>query len=133
MSELREEILGTAINKKRVIGIILVAIILIGMFAFSVTFFSFLFGSQRPYPSREKAETEYEDALLVKPPFPFDADWLQNLLNQFNLSDLNRLNLDNQSIINMLSDLLDGEIDDLDLGDFSMGSILPLSKFQHAL
>ncbi|NVM38345.1 MAG: hypothetical protein HWN81_22310, partial [Candidatus Lokiarchaeota archaeon] len=126
MSELREEILGTGINKKRIIGIALVAIILISMFAFSVTFFSFLFGSQRPYPSREKAETEYEDALLIKAPFPFDADWLQNLLNQFNLSDLADLNIDNQTLINMLSDLLDGEIGDLDLGNFSMGSILPL-------
>ncbi len=126
MSELREEILGAGINKKRIIGVALVAIILIATFAFSVTVFSFLFGSQRPYPSREKAETEYEDALLIKPPFPFDADWLQSLLDQFNLSLFDQLNLDNQSIIDMLSNLLDGEINDLDLGDFSMGSILPI-------
>ena len=126
MSELREEILGAGINKKRIIGIALVAIILISMFAFSVTFFSFLFGSQRPDPSRRKAETDYEDALLIKPPFPFNADWLQNLLNQFNLSDLANLNIDNQTLIDMLSDLLDGDISDLDLGNFSAGEILPL-------
>ena len=126
MSELREEILGTGINKKRIIGIALVAIILIGTFAFSTVFFSYLFGSQRPYPSREKAETEYEDALLIKAPFPFDADWLQSLLDQFDLDDLTDLNIDNQTLINMLSDLLDGDISDLDLGNFSMGSILPI-------
>ena len=126
MSELREEILGAGINKKRIIGIALVAIILIAMFAFSVTVFSYLFGSERPDPSREKATTPYEDALLIKPPFPFDADFLQSLLDQFNMSLLDQLNIDNQTLINMLSDLLDGDISDLDLGDFSDGSILPL-------
>lgn len=110
MSELREELLGTTINKKRILAIALVAIILIGMFAFSVSLISFLFGSQRPFPSREKATTEDEDALLIKPPYPFDEDFWQDLLDQVD---------DPEALLDMLSEMFDGDIDDLDLSNFS--------------
>jgi len=53
MSELREEILSAGINKKKVAGIALVAILLMSAFAYSVYFISFLFGSQRPSPNKE--------------------------------------------------------------------------------
>ncbi|MFX1390247.1 MAG: transglutaminase domain-containing protein [Promethearchaeota archaeon] len=112
MSDLREEILGTSINKKRVIGIALVAIILIAMFAFSTVLISFLFGTQRTYPSREKAETDPEDVELILPPYPFDEDFWQDLLDQVD---------DPSSLLDMLSEMLDGDIDDLDLGNFSQG------------
>ncbi|MFW9878162.1 MAG: transglutaminase family protein, partial [Candidatus Thorarchaeota archaeon] len=112
MSDLREEILGTGINKKKIIGIILVALLLIGMFAFSTVFISFLFGTQRPYPSKEKSETDPEDAELIKPPFPFDEDFWQDLLDQVD---------DPEALLDMLSEMFDGDIDDLDLGNFSQG------------
>ncbi|MFW9901574.1 MAG: hypothetical protein ACFFDY_09810, partial [Candidatus Thorarchaeota archaeon] len=80
MSELREELLGGGINKKRIIGTILVVIILISIFAFSTVFFSFLFGSQRPTPSKKLVDQDPEDALLIKPPFPFDEDFWQDML-----------------------------------------------------
>ena len=70
MSDIREELLGGGVNKKRVIGVILVALLLVSVFAFSTFFISFIFGTQRLNPNREKAETEYEDADLTKPPLP---------------------------------------------------------------
>ncbi|MFX0105414.1 MAG: hypothetical protein ACFE75_07985, partial [Candidatus Hodarchaeota archaeon] len=112
MPELREELLGTTINKKRILAIALVIIILIGMFAFSVTLISFLFGSQRPFPSRQKEFTEDEDPLLIKPPYPFDEDFWQDLLDQVD---------DPTALLDMLSEMLDGDIDDLDLSNFSQG------------
>lgn len=112
MPDLREELLGSTINKKRIVAVALVALLLISMFAFSTVLFSFLFGTQRPYPSREKADTEYEDARLTKPPFPFDEDFWQDLLDQVD---------DPASLLDMLSDMFDGDIDDLDLGNFSQG------------
>ncbi len=130
MSELREEILGGGINKKRIIGTVLIAMLLIGIFAFSMTFYSFLFGSQRPTPSEQKKNTPEEDALLIKPPFPFDEDFwkdlLDDFLDNFNLSLLEDLNIDNETLMDMLSDLLDGDLSDLDLGNFSIGQLLPL-------
>ena len=112
MSELREELLGSAINKKRILGIALVAMLLIGMFAFSVVLFSFLFGTQRPFPSKEKAETEYEDALLTKPPYPFNESFWEDLFNDLSPDQL-------ADVMDMLSEMLDGGIDDLDLSAFS--------------
>ncbi|UCD01059.1 MAG: hypothetical protein JSV23_09260 [Promethearchaeota archaeon] len=112
MSELREELLGSAINKKRILGIALVAIILIAIFAFSVTLVSFLFGSQRPFPSEEKANAEYEDALLIKPPYPFGPDFWQDLFDDLSPEEL-------AEVMEMLSEMMDSSIDDLDLSDFS--------------
>jgi hypothetical protein len=112
MPDLREEILGSGINKKRIIGIAIVTILLIAIFAFSTVFISFLFGTQRIYPSREKAETPYEDADLILPDYPFDEDFWQDLLDQVD---------DPASLLDMLSEMFDGDIDDLDLGNFSQG------------
>ncbi|MFW9818916.1 MAG: transglutaminase domain-containing protein [Candidatus Thorarchaeota archaeon] len=112
MSDLRDEILGAGINKKRIIGVALIAMLLIGIFAFSMTLFSFLFGTQRPNPSKEKAETDPEDVELVDTPYPFDEDFWQDLLDQVD---------DPASLLDMLSEMLDGNIDDLDLGNFSQG------------
>ncbi|MFW9896703.1 MAG: transglutaminase domain-containing protein, partial [Candidatus Thorarchaeota archaeon] len=109
-----DEILGAGINKKRVIGVILVAILLISAFAFSTVFISFLFGSQRLDPNERKEGTEYEEALLVAPPYPFDEDFWQDLLDQINPEDIPEL-------LAMLSEMFDGDIDDLDLGNFSEG------------
>ncbi|MFX1377846.1 MAG: transglutaminase domain-containing protein [Promethearchaeota archaeon] len=111
MSDLRDELLKGGINKKRVIGVALVAILLIGMFAFSTVLLSFLFGTQRPNPNKEKADTPWEDADLIDN-YPFDEDFWQDLLDQVD---------DPASLLDMLSEMFDGNIDDLDLGNFSQG------------
>ncbi|MDX1798727.1 MAG: hypothetical protein R3255_08765, partial [Candidatus Lokiarchaeia archaeon] len=112
MSDFRDEILGTGINKKRIIGVALIAILLISIFAFSMTLFSFLFGTQRPNPSKEKDKTPPEDVELIETPYPFDEDFWQDLLDQVD---------DPSSLLDMLSEMFDGNIDNLDLGNFSQG------------
>jgi len=117
MSEFREDLLISPINKKRVIGIFLVTILLISLFAFSVLLYSFIFGSQRPFPSDQLSEAEYEEGNPVFIPIPFNwSDIFDNLnLSQDQLQDL----------LDSLQDMFDGDIDDLDLGNFSQ-SILSL-------
>ncbi|KKN42733.1 hypothetical protein LCGC14_0710310 [marine sediment metagenome] len=114
MSELREEILGGGINKKRIIGVVLVALLLISVFAFSTFFFSFLFGSQRTEPSKQKKGTTEEFPELRLPPYPFDAEFWQDLFDQIDPADI-------PALLDMLSEMFDGDIDDLDLGNFSQG------------
>ena len=120
MSELREEILRAGINKKRVIGVVLVAILLMSVFAYSVFFFSFLFGSQRPSPN-EKYHDEYEDVLKVMPPLPLDIlaslmdYFLQNPEDYLKFMDL----LDPQDFADVINEMIDADIDDFDIGDFS--------------
>jgi hypothetical protein len=125
MSELREELLGSAINKKRIIGIILVAVLLISMFGFSVVLFSLLFGSQRPFPSKEKANTDYEDAEKIAPPPPLD--FLTELLQHLTPEQLANLanNMDPQDLADLIENMMDGDVDDLDLSQFSQ-ALLPL-------
>ena len=111
MSEFREDLLISPINKKRVIGVFLVTILLISLFAFSVLLYSLLFGSQRPFPSDQLSEAEYEEGNPVFIPIPFNwSDIFDNLnLSQDQLQDL----------LDSLQDMFDGDIDDLDLGNFS--------------
>jgi len=111
MPDLRDELLGGGINKKRIIGVALVAMLLISIFAFSTVLISFLFGTNRPNPNKEKGETEWEDADLVDN-YPFDEDFWQDLLDQVD---------DPASLLDLLSEMFDGDIDDLDLGNFSQG------------
>ncbi|MFX0080203.1 MAG: transglutaminase domain-containing protein [Candidatus Hodarchaeota archaeon] len=112
MSDIREELIDTGINKKRVIGVILVVLLLISVFAFSTFIISFLFGTQRPNPNRQKADTDYEDAELIKPPYPFDEDFFNDLFNDLSPDEL-------ADVMEMLEDMMDSSIDDLDLSDFS--------------
>ena len=85
---------------------------LVSVFAFSTFFFSFLFGTQRLNPNKEKAETEYEDAELIKPPYPFDEDFFQDLFDDLSPDEI-------AEIMEMLEEMMDSSIDDLDLSDFS--------------
>ena len=112
MVDIREELIGAGINKKRVMGVILVALLLVSVFAFSTFFFSFLFGTQRLNPNKEKAETEYEDAELIKPPYPFDEDFFKDLFDDLSPDEI-------AEIMEMLEEMMDSSIDDLDLSDFS--------------
>ncbi len=112
MSELREEILGASINKKRVLGVILVAVLLISVFAFSMVFISLLFGGQRLDPSDRKVDADEEIPLLIAPPYPFDEDFWRDLFDDLTPEEL-------QDLMDMLSEMFDGDIDELDLGNFS--------------
>ncbi|MFX1354650.1 MAG: transglutaminase-like domain-containing protein, partial [Promethearchaeota archaeon] len=121
MSEFREDLLITPINKKRIIGIFLVTMLLISLFAFSVLFYSFLFESQRPYPSDKLSEAEWEDADLTLPPSPYNFS-----IDDF--SDLN-LTLDQlQDIIDTIQNMLDGDIDDFDQANFSLAQLAFLAS-----
>lgn len=113
MSEFREDLLITKINKKRIIGIILVSTLLLSVFAFSILLSSLIFDSQRPFPSDRLSEAEEEEGIrLITAPFPFNfSDFLDLNLTQDQLSDL----------LDMLQDMFDGDIDDLDLGNYSQG------------
>ena len=107
MSEFREDLLVTKINKKRVVGIILVTALLIASFAFSILLSCLIFDSQRPFPSDELSGAEEEEGIeLITAPFPFD------------FSDFQDLNL-TQDLLESLLEMFDGNIDDLDLGDYS--------------
>ncbi len=121
MSDLREELLGAGINKKRVIGVILVALLLVSVFAFSTFFISLLFGTRRLNPNREKAGEDFEDAELTKPPFPFDEDFLMDLFNDLSPEE-------QQEILDMLKEMMDSSIDDLDLSDFSAALLALLAS-----
>lgn len=125
MSELREELLGSTINKKRIIGVALVAILLISVFGFSVVLTSLLFGSQRPFPSKEKRETDYEVVEKIAPPFPLDfLTELMQYLTPEQLADLAG-DIDPQDLADLIENMMDGDIDNLDLSLFSQ-ALLPL-------
>ena len=96
MSIIGEDILGKKIDKKRVMGIVLIAILLISMFAFSTVLLNLLFGTQRHDFNDSIEDKEYEDAPPLTPYFPWE---------DINFSDI--------------SELLDGDLDDLDLSQFS--------------
>jgi len=118
MSELREELLATKIDKKRIIGIVLVAVLLISVFSFSVVAFSFLFGSQRPLPSKEKANTDYESVELVIPPFPFN--WFEDIMDFLSPEQLAELleNISPEDLAAILDQISDGVVENFDLSDF---------------
>lgn len=101
MSVIEQELIESRISKKRVITTLMVAGILISLFAFSTALFSMILGSQRLNPNDELAEAEKEDAKLILPPFPFD---LEDLLKDLTEEELKAL-----------AEMLDGSIDAADL------------------
>ncbi|MFW9881102.1 MAG: hypothetical protein ACFFG0_49195, partial [Candidatus Thorarchaeota archaeon] len=121
MSDIREELLGGGIDKRRVIGVIVVALLLISIFAFSAFFISFLFGTQRLNPNKQKFGTEKEDALLIKPPFPFDEDFLRDLFSDLSEEEF-------ADLMAMLEEMMDSSIDNLDLSDFSLALLALLGS-----
>jgi len=114
MSEFREDLLVTAINKKRVIKIILTAVLLVCAFAFSTFFFSLLWDTQRPFPSDQLSEAEQEEGIPTHIPFPYN---ISDFLDLF--SDLNLTQDQLSDLIDTLADMFDGDIDDLDLSDYA--------------
>ncbi len=86
---------------------------------------SLLFNSQRPFPSKEKANTDYEDAEKIKPPLPLDfLTELMKYLTPDQLADLADL-IDPQDLADIIENMEDGDVDDLDLSQFSQ-ALLPL-------
>jgi len=79
MSEFREDLFVSTIDIKRVIKIILVAGLLVTAFAFSIFFFSLLWGGPRPNPSDRLSEAEDEDAILVYFPTIFEIGDLPDI------------------------------------------------------
>ena len=114
MSEFREDLLVTAINKKRVIKIILTAVLLILAFAFSVVFFSFLWNTLRPPPSDELAKAKEEEGIPTQIPFPYNMSDFQDLFSDLDLTP-DQLS----DVLDALEDMFDGDIDDLDLSDYA--------------
>ncbi len=114
MSEFREDLLATPINKKRLVKIILTAVLLVTSFAFSIFLFSLLWGTQRPLPSDQLSEAEYEDALLIYPPFPYNLSDFLDLFSNLNLTE-DQLG----DLLDSLQNMFDGDIDDLDLSDYA--------------
>ncbi|MFX1346308.1 MAG: transglutaminase-like domain-containing protein [Promethearchaeota archaeon] len=55
-----------------------------------------------------------EDPGLEPPPFPFDEDFWQDLFDQIDPEEI-------PTLLDMLSEMFDGDIDDLDLGNYSQG------------
>jgi transglutaminase-like putative cysteine protease len=118
MSEFREDLLVTPINKKRVIKIILTAVILVVAFAFSTIFWSLLWDTQRPPPSDRLSEAEDEDVILVLPPFPYNLSDFQDMFSDQNLTQ-DQLS----DLLDALQEMFDGDIDDLDLSNYSQALV----------
>ncbi|MHA1658687.1 MAG: transglutaminase domain-containing protein, partial [Promethearchaeota archaeon] len=116
MSELREELLAPKHLRKQIMGVVIIAGLLIAAFAFSTALISLIFDTQRLAPNNKLADAEDEKALLMLPPFPFNESFLEDLF-----SDLNLTQEELEDLIDMLSEMFDGGIDDLDLGIYGAG------------
>ncbi len=129
MIELEEELLSSGISKKRVVGVILLVGLLIAALTFSVTLFNWLTDSKRLEPNENLLSTIPYQPILTVPPLPWDPNALANILDPQDLADwLNDLNitltpdqLDNllDDLLDQYSDMIDGNIDDLDLSLFA--------------
>jgi hypothetical protein len=123
MSEYRDDLLVTSLDKKRVIKIILVAGLLIIAFAFSTFILNLLWNTQRPPPNDRLEDAEEEDAILVDLPPPFDFSDIPDFLDNLNLTQ-DQL----QDLLDSFSDMFDGNIDDLDLSDMSLAALALLGS-----
>ncbi|MFX0188421.1 MAG: transglutaminase-like domain-containing protein [Candidatus Hodarchaeota archaeon] len=139
MSEFKKELLEPAVTKKQIIGVVIIAGILVSMFAFSVYAWSLIFGTQRDEPSKELDKAEKEDVEPLEPYFPIDLDdlmdWLADNIDDLDPSDLDDLEdlgidtsdldqADLDALANLISEedvsafleeMLDGSIDNYDL------------------
>jgi hypothetical protein len=109
MSEIGDELLNPKIDKKRVLGVILIAALLISVFAFSTVLINMTFGRQRSDFDDQLKDKDYEDAPPLEPFNPFE-----DLLEDLNLTE---------DLLDYLSDMFDGNIDNFDPSQFS--DILP--------
>ncbi|MHA1281375.1 MAG: transglutaminase domain-containing protein [Promethearchaeota archaeon] len=112
MSVIEQELFDSRITRKRAIGTILLAGLLISAFAFSTALFSLILGTQRLTPNEELANAEQEDAILVNIPSPYNLEDLLSFLDQDSLETL--------------MDMFDGNIDNLNLAAYAalLGALL---------
>jgi hypothetical protein len=106
MSDVYEDLLGRGIDKKRIVKVIGVAVLLVGIFAWQTTLFSFLLGTQRQDPNEELRGTDYYfvNKTLILPPL----DFLDALLDMLDGDELDAL-----------KDMMDGYIDDLNVSAYA--------------
>ncbi|TFF89880.1 MAG: transglutaminase domain-containing protein, partial [Promethearchaeota archaeon] len=114
MSEFREDLLVSSVNKKRVIKTILLVGLLITLFAFSTVLFSLIWGGLRTPPNDQLSEAEWEDVELIDIPLTVNFSDFQDLFDNFSL-DPDQI----EDALDALEDMFDGDIDDLDLSDFA--------------
>jgi hypothetical protein len=114
MSEFREDLLVSSVDKKRVIKTLLLVGLFITLFAFSTVLLSLLWGGLRLPPNDQLSEAEWEDAELIDIPFTINFSDFQDLFDNFSLNP-DQL----QDALDALQDMFDGNIDDLDLSDFA--------------
>jgi hypothetical protein len=108
MSAIQEDLLGPTITKKRAIAVILVAVLLVALFAYSVMIYGYFFGAPRIPPNERLEGAPEEDALLTLPQ------------SGYNWSDLAEdLDLDDPDLLDQLRDLHDGNIDSMDLLEYA--------------
>jgi hypothetical protein len=113
MSEFREDLLASSVDKKRVIKTLLLVGLFITLFAFSTVLLSLLWGGLRLPPSDQLSEAEWEDAELINIPLTINFSDFQDLFDNLTLNP-DQL----QDALDALQDMFDGNIDDLDLSDF---------------
>lgn len=114
MSEFREDLLASSVDKKRVIKTILLVGALITLFAFSTVIFSLIWGSLRIPPNDQFSQAEWEDAELIDIPLTINFSDFQDLFDNLTL-DPDQI----EDALDALQDMFDGNIDDLDLSDFA--------------
>jgi len=124
MSDVTEELIGRGFNKKRLIGVILVAVLLLSIFAWQNIIFSIIMGTKRPFPNEQLEGAPYEDAELIMPPFPFDLqDIIDALQDVENIDEiLADLDMTEEEIAEVIEEMFDGQIDDLNL--YGMGAAI---------
>ncbi len=115
MSEIQRDLLKSTFSQKRIIGVVIIAGLLIAMFAFSTALINLLLGTEKLTPNNQLAEAEFEDVELMLPPFPFNISWFMDLFSDLNLTEEEMADL-----LDTLFDMFDGEIDELNLSDYAM-------------
>ncbi|MFX1238244.1 MAG: transglutaminase domain-containing protein, partial [Promethearchaeota archaeon] len=114
MSELKEKILGPSNIRSQAIKVIILSVILITAFAFSVSILTFVFGSVRNKPSERKSDADFDDPVLVEIPIPFDIDDLMDLFEDLDLTPEEL-----QELLETLMEMYDGDFDDIPLEDLA--------------
>jgi transglutaminase-like putative cysteine protease len=129
MVELEEELLSSGISKKRVVGVLLLVGLIVAALTFSVTLFNWLTDSKRLEPNENLLNTIPYQPSLTTPPLPWDPNALADILDPEDFKDwldyLNSTLTDEQKqdllddLLDQYSDMIDGNIDDLDLSLFA--------------
>ncbi|MFX1446093.1 MAG: hypothetical protein ACFFHV_22005, partial [Promethearchaeota archaeon] len=124
MSVIEEDLLTPRITTRSAIKVIIVASLLIILFAFSTFIYALILGTQRRDPNERLENADRESAILVFIPPPWDIEDLIDELD-INLTEIaDELGLTEEQLAELLGDVLeemyDGNIDELDLADYAL-------------